>query len=528
MTLFPAHAFRKLFLPSNNYPKGDFMKHIVAIFLLTCFLISINITTAVAEEDCVFCNEDYLCLQENWNDEFFANELQISQLALSGKYPIPGNGSINDLTPSTGTVKLPVLFIDFAEERMNESLLEEFENYYNAEYDDSLKENGPCGQSIRGAYQQLSYGRLNLIMDFLPIYHAEHGSQYYNASISDVYKLMGDTLRHYVAEGILNPKDYDSDGDGIVDGVLVKFHYPYGYGEGHTSANYGDYSGSIGKGIMHGVEGFGKFAATCTYYTTTSTSIWDNTNTEIHEIGHMLGLPDHYPMEGECWLDYQLGEIMTAGCKQYINIYDKLLLGWVDPIVLTNESSLSDIELYAVENYSGGDVPRAVVLIPDPLMFPFTEFYIAEYRNASQLPRNPYDQQMYGNPGVVIWHCNTEVSRNYPLGTPGQYKEETTYIQPVYGSGKVKDEGNWYKSLYDSTDLYTEGKEFSSSSTPDSSFYDGSYTGAYLKVERITPEKAVIRTGFRDPDIVPAPELEVVQSHTAIRAGTTLGLTVTA
>ncbi len=132
-----------------------------------------------------------------------------------------------------------------------------------------------------------------------------------------------------------------------------------------------------------------------------------------------------------------LADVMSSPSGDlYLNAYQKILLGWIDPIILTKEDALSNhIELGAVENYTDTETPKAVVLIPDSTLFPFTEFFVAEYRSATQGETvesgsgAEYRTKMYGHPGVVIWHCDTE--RAVSSGVYSLYQREYRYIMPV-------------------------------------------------------------------------------------------------
>lgn len=409
--------------------------------------------------------------------------------------------------PSIGSVKLPVILVDFDGYRIEDEdgFRGKCEEYFNAEYDPALAKESPFAQSVRGAYQKLSYGRLDLIGDIFPIYHSEYPAAHFESRL-DGTNLVIDILKSYVETGILKKEDFDSDQDGLVDGVIVKFYVTPELTSEGTTVNQGGVFGNHVSSISR-LEGFSSCSTTVMFekdpWSQEAVDIWgsEERRIECHEIGHMMGLPDHYPTSSYTWIDYSLQDYMTAGCTGYLNIYDKVLLGWVDPVILTNEDTVTEIELYASEDYSETEETRAVVLIPDPLMFPFDEYFILEYRNSSQALSSPYyDEHIYGHSGVVVWHCNAVT--NSRLGIA--YEDRNRYIYPVYKSGKTRPDDSYTTFNYDSSDLYTAGDIFSSDSTPaNSNFYDDVYTGAYLEVESITSEKAVIKAGFRDPDLTP-------------------------
>lgn len=105
--------------------------------------------------------------------------------------------------PSIGSVKLPVILVDFDGCRMDESFREACDNYFNAEYNPELAEEGPFAQSVRGAFQKLSYGRLDLTADILPIYHCENPASAYNSTMAEGCALVEEIIASYTEQGIL-------------------------------------------------------------------------------------------------------------------------------------------------------------------------------------------------------------------------------------------------------------------------------------------------------------------------------------
>ncbi len=189
--------------------------------------------------------------------------------------------------PSTGKIKIPVLAIDFSDHRENdEELYRALEKKYNAELDvDKASVEGPFTQSVHAAFQALSYGRLDLTADTF-VYHAENPGSYYSTE-SMVRELMKSALEHCISTGDLVPTDYDSDKDGWVDGFLVEFYYepispPYNGGSGGWTGTFTRRGIVSLSAVM--VDGFWAFSAVFSKVTSTI----------VHEILHMMGLPDHY------------------------------------------------------------------------------------------------------------------------------------------------------------------------------------------------------------------------------------------
>ena len=434
---------------------------------------------------------------------------------------IPGSKN-SKLLPSIGEVNILVIPITYSDHVRYAQSFDKEQTYGEFFSPLNLSDQNVYRQSVRGFYQWNSYGKLNIVGDVMDPYEAPQPSSYYYGT-SDYYygatdeqmskgskELLEGALKQYAAQGIDLSK-YDNDGDGILDGIILKSLRPY-------STHY------TFKGYTTEADGY-----TVGPYIFMSMTIYGNTGEEAfererhvaeHEIGHLLGLPDNYPKSS--WsnvLDLRLAELMEGSVfySGYINAYYKYLLGWIDPLVLTGEDGITDISLARVENY-GADIektPRAVVFIPNSSAFPFSEFYLAEYRGGKMYEKGGSTPIYDDTPGIVLWHANTFIT------SQGSYTpdNESNYLKPVYKSGT---EG------YDTKDIYVAGDLFSSTTNPSSNFYDGTYTGIYMQVKEITADKAIIRAGFRNPDLSPVPIIEISPpSKKAIRRGESATVTIT-
>lgn len=389
----------------------------------------------------------------------------------------------NTLTPSTGDVRmlvLPIAYPNYPEHKENFDIEKETQSFF-APYDPSK----PKGrdQSVRGYYYQSSNGRLNITGTVLPVYEAPLPSTEYEYEM-DRQDMINDALKSYVANG-LDLSEYDSDGDGNVDAVVVVSLRPIALGHWWpkmivTHFEIGDHF--VGQIIHAGVEE-------------------DSLETYKHEIGHLLGLPDAYAGGfGSLVLDSSLAELMDAG-GYYINAYFKYLLGWIDPVIVTNDDEKQRIELSAVEQYNDGSdgTARAVVIIPEKTALPFCEYFIAEYRAGGATGvESIFDRA----PGIVIWHCNAYADSTKPY-LP--YKNPSSYLEPVYRSRGSK---------YSESDLFCAGDEFRDAE----SWFSGGRTGIYLKVDEVSGEKAAVTVGFKVPNRLPGPEITVTPLRKATNA----------
>ena len=240
-------------------------------------------------------------------------------------------------------------------------------------------------QSVRGFYYHASYGKMDLTGTVLPLYEAPEAAADYEAKKFDIKTMYHEAIQSYIDSGLLNLEDYDSDGDGYVDGLTVVPVGPFNYDfwwdfvsvlpdrtfEG-TDIRIVQISQVTLEGMRSGVTSLD----------------YELSHPIVHETGHLLGLPDNYGNPDiRNVLSGALCEVMAGveGCWQ-INVYYKWLLNWIEPEILTNQDVISGdasnvMELYATESFPNdlSPEPKAVVLFTEPHIKPFGVFFIIEY-----------------------------------------------------------------------------------------------------------------------------------------------------
>lgn len=430
------------------------------------------------------------------------NEEHSSKQRSQVPFPIMGYSM-----PSTGNVKIlviPVAFPDYSEyaEKFNQ---ETFYNRYFADYDPTLMtivntkdrvRSSNLDHSVRAAYHVHSDGLLDISGTILPVYMAPEPTTSYDGprALAPLYR---EILEDYVERYHLNAADYDSDGDGYMDVVAFNYLCPNNsVKEGLWPMCFGfsqpiDFNGTKADNYMQLSSGIDSIIGIGETRFKESEMV---VSTAVHEMGHLMGLPDNNLFNGVYLGDNY--EVM-ASSYEYFNPYYRYLLGWSDPLILTIADPVEQYEvcLKDILRKDSETTPKTVVLLPGEETFPFGEYYMIEYRNELS-PKSK-------GPAIVLWHANTELVYSKKDGTPRAYKHQNDYLKAVRKCGETG-------SLQAQGDFYTTGDIFSSDSQPvSSSFYSGDSSGAYMEVLDLTPEKAIIKAGFRDPDLSPPPMVEM-------------------
>ena len=353
------------------------------------------------------------------------NNLTFSNYSNSETIKSDLTGQANAM-PSVGDVKVLVIPIFFNS------------NNATAQYIGTLNKvfNDTTGQiglgSVKSYYQEASYSKLNLSFDIFSneYYIASKQYKYYDTS-TRIYELLLDALE--VCDKYYNLADYDSDNDGVIDAVWFIYDIDY-----DSSTNYfWAWTSDLGSAVTSKFDevSVGKVCFASYEFSDASDSYYASYNdstsksgltarTYIHETGHLLGLYDyydydynltvgyHHTMYGISLMDKNYGDLDAAS---------KLLLGWIDPIVV------SDNDIVTIGSTSTtGD---AIVIAKEYNLSKglFGEYVILEFWNGDGL--NSFDKSYtFGanNYGIRVLHLDTTI--NYVNGKPTL----TTGSRPTY------------------------------------------------------------------------------------------------
>jgi immune inhibitor A len=305
---------------------------------------------------------------------------------------------------------------------------------------------------VRSYYQEVSYGTLDIVTLNLPSstawYTAPHTYSYYVDGQYGLYgayphnsqKLVEDLVD--LADPVVDFSDYDNDGDGYVDALIVVHA---GQGAEYTGDTSDIWSHSWGvnwfwssSNLKDGVR-IGSYTMQPEYWL----HAYDMTcGVYCHELGHNFGLPDLYDLGYD---SYGIGKwsLMAVGCwngtlgnsPAHPDAYCMDRLGYVSPIVVTVNTS--GVKIPDIENS-----PVAFKLWTSGL--PLSQYFLVSNRQ-----RVGYDAALPYS-GLLIWHIDESISDEgandrqwYPGYTSyGHYKVALKQADGLWQLEKMISAGN--------------------------------------------------------------------------------------
>jgi len=306
------------------------------------------------------------------------------------------------LMPSTGEVKALVFLVDFPDWRQTDgTTAEEREEQLFFGY----------GQTFAGFYNNSSYGKLKLDGDVYGYYTTQNNREYYNnpnAESIGRQELINELLEYYDDE--IDYSDYDADKDGYIDALYIEY-----VGD---DSGWGSFWWSYMTAWDSFVEQAEADGVLVHQYVWMNESTSDE-DTYKHETGHLLGLIDYYDtVTGN--LDGALGTFdMMYGNWGDHNALSKILLGWIEPIEV---SDVTQLELRSSQLY-----PDAAIVYPNKDKTS-DEYFVVEYVTSDAA--NYQLSSLLGDGGIRVWRVNTKLTEdgsnyayNNDLGTKNSLKQ---------------------------------------------------------------------------------------------------------
>lgn len=267
--------------------------------------------------------------------------------------------------PSTGAYNLLVIPVQFSDRPISDEQMDRLGKAFNGTSADTGWE------SVNSYYKKSSYGKLDMTFDVQKPFVTDQNYKYYE-DYSVKITVEGETITKtgdilllelalaYYAQS-LDLKNYDTDNDGIIDAVYLIYSAPVTYdSEANADSIYWAYVTTyptetqkydgleVGYYLFAGFDFMDEHTGNSndTYlgqegYTPYS-GLKIMAETYIHETGHLLGLDDYYDYEDAKGSGEGLGcaDMMDYNVGDH-DAYSKLILGWVDPTVITTTQTVT-------------------------------------------------------------------------------------------------------------------------------------------------------------------------------------------
>lgn len=305
--------------------------------------------------------------------------------------------TIGDFAHHTGEKKGIVILVEFSNmsfQNSNDSLL----------YTRVLNEPGFSKGQFRGSvsdyFREQSYGLFNLNFDVVGPVVMPNTYQYYGKDEGGE----GNDVRpgEMVAEVCMAVDDYvdfrnyDWDGDGIVDQVLCVYAGK-GQADGGNSSTIWPHEWELsdsdyGQTLMLDSVIINTYAVT----NERGYSGIEGIGIICHEFAHCLGLPDMYDTTGYnfgmgTWSPMDGGSYNgNSFCPAGFTSFEKYTCGWVEPVVLDNDTIIDDMQPLS-------DSPVAYMIRNDA--YP-DEYYLVENRQ-----QHGWDTELPGK-GMLVLHVD--------------------------------------------------------------------------------------------------------------------------
>ncbi len=256
-------------------------------------------------------------------------------------------------------------------------------------------------QSLNSFYKTSSFNKLDLEGVVLDAFTTQFQPSYYeNLSPQDPNTVIINEIMNFY-NGSINFADYDYNGDGNLDGIYMIYNYPPGEWASFWWAYLSSY---VGSSSFDGVRptSYIWMPYNFVFYNNTLDSV-----TFIHETGHMLGIEDYYDYAEDdgSGNEYGLGgaDMMDGNLGDH-NPWSKMILGWIDPIII--ESTTTNLEL--LPYISSG---QALIITDQWNNTYFDEFIIAMYYTPTGF-YSTLDSEGYffdKQPGMVLYHVDARL-----------------------------------------------------------------------------------------------------------------------
>lgn len=303
-----------------------------------------------------------------------------------------GMGLFTGNYPRTGEVHALVFLVQYTDAKF--SIADPKQYFTDMLNKEGFSENGGTG-SARDYFIEQSGGQFEPNFDvFGPITLAKNRA-YYGGNDNYGDDEHPEEMAAEAAEqlkNVINFADYDYDGDGYVDDIIVVYA-GMGEADGGSEDTVWPHSWEIPNGKTYNGKTLSGY---CCISELEGNGIKAPIGTFVHEYSHVMGLPDLYHTTSSSAY-YTPGEYSVLDYGPYNNqgrtppaygAYERNAMGWLDPIVL---DSPADVTLEDIKS------SNCTYLIPTEKT---TEFFLLENRQ-----QTGWDKYIPGH-GMLVWHID--------------------------------------------------------------------------------------------------------------------------
>lgn len=417
---------------------------------------------------------DYAVRQQRMVSNYISNQHQ----SIRNKFTARLRTIAVPTSPVIGTRKILTILVGFVDKPFTYTQTD-FDNLMNQT---GYSVNGNHG-SVKDYYKENSYNQLNLVSTVIGPFIAQDSSKYYvrpnGGSSANSVRLVQEAINWADLQGV-DFSDYDGDNDGYVDCIHIVFA-----GNRYSATGNGiiwPYHSTLPTSIQKDGVYLSEYICTPEML-----DISDNSLTTIgticHEIGHVLGAPDFYPVgiNGNArnklgtglWDVMANGNILDEGrCPSHHNAYTKTeIFKWLSPITI-NPNTQND--KYEVLTSSQNQVIYRVNTNTTG------EYYLLENRQ-----KILFDSLISDN-GLLIYHIDASINSSIANNTVNTALPQKCYLANPFSSQVIPSDTSSYgdrdKAVFPNSELQTLYNDagsifFTSQSTPRSQSWAGEATG---------------------------------------------------
>ncbi len=395
--------------------------------------------------------------------------------------------------PATGNARALVIPVEFTDYKAPSGIKEKLNTAF-------FGKSGQTGwESLYSYYYKTSYGKLSISGTVTDVFDTGKKSSYYenmyssDPDSSPEYEIIKAALEYF--DDSIDYSDYDADGDGYIDALYIVYSAPVDYENADYwwAFTYEYFTETEEK--YDGVEADFYTFLGCDFFDETlmdeTTKIAINTETIIHESGHILGVTDYYDYDADNGPAGGIGggDMMDANVGDN-NPFTKMLLGWAAPTLVRDSAEIT--------LSSFGKTGECIILAKDWNGSVFGEYYVIDYYTPDGLNElEKGNVGLFSVDGIRIYHVDATLKNSSSEEYDGiweiySYDNSSTahkLLSLVQANGRNNIEKN--NDYASNKDLFASGSVISGLK-----WYDGTSVDFTVTVSSISNGTATLSVSF--------------------------------